>query len=61
MIDKKRHQLPTRGGNVAHLFHISPDGLHGHCDEADDGVGESEVENQEVNICATLHLVPAIY
>ena len=44
-----------------HLNHDPPNGLHRHCDEADDRVGKSEVENQEVNICATLHLVPAIY
>ena len=43
-----------------HLNHDPPNGLHRHCDETDDRVGESEVENQEVDICATLHLVPAI-
>ena len=43
-----------------HLNHDPPNGLHGHCDEADDRVGESEVENQEVDIRATLHLVPVI-
>ena len=43
-----------------HLNHDPPNGLHGHCDEADDRVGESEVENQEVDIRPTLHLVPAI-
>ena len=44
-----------------HLNHDPPNGLHRHCDEADDRVGKSEMENQEVNICATLHLIPAIY
>ena len=44
-----------------YLNHDPPNGLHRHCDETDDRVGESEVENQEVDICATLHLVPAIY
>ena len=44
-----------------HLNNDPPNGLHRHCDEADNGVGESEVENQEVNIRATLHPVPAIY
>ena len=44
-----------------HLNYDPPNGLHWHCNEADDSVSEGEVENQEVNICATLHLVPAIY
>ena len=44
-----------------YLNHDPPNGLHRHCDEADDCVGESEMENKEVNVCATLHFVPANY
>ena len=39
-----------RGGNVAHLFHISPDRLHRHRDEADDGVCNGQVEHQVVHV-----------
>ena len=42
-----------------HLNHDPPNGLHRHCDEADNCVGDSEMENKEVNVCATLHFVPA--
>ena len=33
-----------------HLFHISPDCLHGHRDEADDGVRDRQVEHQVVHV-----------
>ena len=42
-----------------YLNNHPPNGLHRHCDEWDNGVSKGEVENQEVNICPTLHLVPA--
>ena len=44
-----------------YLNHDPPNGLHRHCNEADNCVGESEMENKEVNVCATLHFVPANY
>ena len=38
---------------IQNLYHDPPDGLHRHGDEGDDGVSESEVENQKVDVCAT--------
>ena len=35
---------------VEYLFHISPDCLHRHRDEADDGVRDGQVEHQVVHI-----------
>ena len=46
---------------IMYLNNHPPNGLHRHCDEWDNGVSKGEVENQEVNICPTLHLVPARY
>ena len=33
-----------------HLIDVSPNSFHGHGDEADDGVGNGEVEDKEVDI-----------
>ena len=41
------------------LYHDPPDGLHGHCDEGDDGVSEGEVENEKVDVCSTDQVHPA--
>ena len=41
-----------------HLNDDPPDGFHGHGDEGDDSVSDSEVEHQVVNICSPLQVLP---
>ena len=43
-----------------YLNNHPPDSFHWHCDEWDYGVSKRQVKNQEMDICPTLHLVPAI-
>ena len=41
-----------------HLDDVSPHCLHGHRDEADDGIGEGEVEDQVVHVGPAHQIYP---
>ena len=43
-----------------HLNDDPPDGLHGHRDEGDDGVGDGEVEHQVVHVRPAVQVLPGI-